>query len=357
MHFGTIKINMNMKNTVKLCLLISIFSVISCKTQQGKFEFVNPGTGSRVLKGDKIHLKLNFPNPAIDSVLYAIDGNVFERKADTATVLFDSNEIGYGNRRLSATVYAAGKEDIAYSEVLIVPPAPKPYAFEVLNTYKHDSTAFTQGLYYDQGTLYESTGMNGRSSVRKVELSTGKVLMKKDLEEKYFGEGMTVVGNKVYMLTWENNMGFVFDKQNFNQLSTFDYQQSKVGWGLTYDGSRFIKSDGTNKLYFLDAATLKETGFVQVFDDNGPVDSINELEYIDGKVYANLYHADKDIVIIIDPTTGVVEGKINFVGLYDGKRASTGNEMNGIAYKSDSKTLLLTGKDWTKLYEVRLKDR
>jgi len=346
-----------MKITAKLCLLVTIISVLSCKTQQGKFEFLTPSTGSRVLKGEKIQLKLNFPNPAVDSVVYAIDGNVFERKVDTTTVLFDSNEIGYGNKRLSATVYAAGKEDITYSELLIVPPAPKPYAFEVVQTYPHDPTAFTQGLYYDGTILYESTGMNGRSSIRKVELATGKVLMKKDLEEKYFGEGMTVVGNEVFMLTWESNIGFVFNKQDFNTIKTFDYQQSKQGWGLTYDGTRFIKSDGSNKLFFLDKSSLKETGFIQVFDDNGPVDSINELEYIDGKVYANLYHADKDIIVIIDPNTGVVEGKINFVGLYDGKRASTGNEMNGIAYKSDAKSLLVTGKDWTKLYEVKLKDR
>ncbi|MFZ4262405.1 glutaminyl-peptide cyclotransferase [Sphingobacterium sp. HJSM2_6] len=346
-----------MKITAKLCLLVTIISVLSCKTQQGKFEFLTPSTGSRVLKGEKIQLKLNFPNPAVDSVVYAIDGNVFERKVDTTTVLFDSNEIGYGNKRLSATVYAAGKEDITYSELLIVPPAPKPYAFEVVQTYPHDPNAFTQGLYYDGTILYESTGMNGRSSIRKVELATGKVLLKKDLEEKYFGEGMTVVGNEVFMLTWESNIGFVFNKQDFNTIKTFDYQQSKQGWGLTYDGTRFIKSDGSNKLFFLDKSSLKETGFIQVFDDNGPVDSINELEYIDGKVYANLYHADKDIIVIIDPNTGVVEGKINFVGLYDGKRASTGNEMNGIAYKSDAKSLLVTGKDWTKLYEVKLKDR
>lgn len=338
-------------------LLLPMLFVAGCKSQKGKLEFVSPTTGSKVLKGEKVQVKLNFPDATLDSVVYAIDGEVFETKTDTSSVLFDSNNIGYGSKRLSAKIYAAGKEDMAYSELLIVPPAPKTYAFEVINTFPHDSTAFTQGLYYDNGVLYESTGMQGRSSLRKVDLKTGKVLLKHDLDGNSFGEGMTVVGDKIYMLTWEDMKGLVFDKASFKQLNTFAYQESKEGWGLTHDGTRFIKSDGSNKLYFLDPVTLKETGSIVIYDDNGTVDAINELEFIDGKVYANLYHADRDEMIIIDPNTGIVEGKVNFVGLYDGKRASTGNEMNGVAYKSDSKTLLVTGKDWTKLYEIRLNER
>ena len=348
---------MKIKFKFPLLLLASLplFITWSCKLQKGKFEFVNPSNGSKVLKGDKVSLKLKFPSTTIDSVVYAIDGEVFERKNDTSEVVFDSNSVGYGNKRLSAKAYSEGKEEIAYSELTIVPPAPKPFDFELINTFPHDSTAFTQGLYYDNGVLFESTGMNGRSSLRKVDLKTGKVIQKKDLEEKYFGEGMTVIGNQIIMLTWENNMGFVFDKATFNEIKTFSYQESKEGWGLTYDGKRLIKSDGSNKLYFLDPSTLKETGHIEVFDDNGPVDSINELEFVDGKVYANLYHADRDEIIVIDPNTGVIEAKINFVRLYDGKRASTGNEMNGIAYKPDSKTFLVTGKDWNKMFEIKFK--
>jgi len=346
---------MSMKLSGLTLLMTPFLLVMSCKSQKGKLEFVNPVTGSKVLKGDKVQVKLNFTDASLDSVVYAIDGEVFERKSDTSTVVFDSNEIGYGNKQLTAKIYSDGKEDMAYSELLIVPPTPKKYVFEVVSIFPHDSTAFTQGLYYDNGVLYESTGMQGRSSLRKVDLNSGKVLQKHDLPSESFGEGMTVVGNKIYMLTWEEMKGLVFDKSSFKQLSTFAYGESKEGWGLTYDGQRFIKSDGTNKLFFLDPTTLKETGSIVIFDDNGPVDNINELEFIDGKVYANLYHADRDIMVIIDPKTGIVEGKVNFVGLYDGKRASTGNEMNGVAYRADSKTLLVTGKDWTKLYEVRIK--
>jgi len=166
-----------------------------------------------------------------------------------------------------------------------------------------------------------------------------------------------VVGDKVYFLTWLNKKGFIYDKVTFKLIKSFDYGKSTEGWGLTYDGKQFVKSDGSANIYFLDPVNLQETGSVQVFDDNGPVDRINELEFVDGKIFANIYDQSKDEVVIIDPATGVVEGRINFVGLYDGLRKSADNEMNGIAYKADTKTFLVTGKDWTKLFEVRLKER
>lgn len=353
MHFGTIKMNTKLKYPLLALMLLFIF-VYSCKTQKGKVEFVNPTSGAKVLKGETIQLRLNFGDTAVDSVVYAVDGDVFERKTDTTAVAFNTEKHGYGSKRLSAKVYAQGKEDVAYSDLLVVPPAPKAYVFEVVNTFPHDSLAFTQGLYYDNGVLYESTGKEERSSLRKVDLKTGKVLQKLDGDGGFFGEGMTVVGDKIYFLTWQNKKGFIYDKTTFKLLKSFDYGKSQEGWGLTYDGKQFLKSDGSANVYTLDPQTLQETGSFQVFDDHGPVDSINELEYVDGLIYANIYDQSKDEVIIINPETGVVEGRINFVGLYDGVRKSYDNEMNGIAYKPDSKTFLVTGKDWTKLYEVRI---
>jgi len=340
-----------------IAVLLPMLFIAGCKSQKGKFEFINPTTGSRVLKGDQVELKLNFPNPIIDSVVYSVDGDFLESKTDTTSLVFDSGSFGYGSKRLSAKVYAEGKENIAYSDLLVVPPAPKPYAFEVVKSYPHDEKAFTQGLYYDNGTLYESTGRNGESTLRKVNLETGEVLQKYDLDEKYFGEGMTVMNDKIVMLTYTTNEGLVFDKNSFKLLKTFTYENKKEGWGLTYDGKRLIQSDGSSQLFFLDPVTFKETGSIRVFDDNGPVEQLNELEYIDGKVYANLYHGDRDEIVIIDPESGIVEGKINFVGMYDGKRASFDNEFNGIAYRPDTETLLVTGKLWTKLFEVKIKGR
>lgn len=347
-----------MKLNYLIAGLMACLIFVGCKTQKGKFEFVTPESGTSMSKGEKVRLALRFPTDAPDSVVYSVDGDILASKTDTSSVEFDADKFNYGNRSLSAKVYYEGKEDIAYTNILIVPAAPTAYQFEVLNTYPHDENAFTQGLQYENGVLYESTGMTGRSSIRKVDLKTGKVLSKTDLTGEDFGEGMTIVDDKIIMLTWVSGKGFVYNKQNLSLVKTFDYANpQQEGWGIAYDGKRLIKTDGSAFLYFLDPVTFRELGSIEVFDNKGAVSSLNELEYVDGKIYANLYHADRDEVVIINPETGVVEGHINFVGLYDGKRKSTGNEMNGIAYNRDSKTFYVTGKDWSKLFEVRLSPR
>lgn len=340
----------------RLFLFFVIFSTafVACKTQRGKFDFIYPESGQTLSKGQRVELRLRFPESAVDSVVYSVDGNVVARKTDTSALLFDTNEFNFGNRSLTAKLYSEGKESIAYSSVVIVPQPPKQYGFEVINVFPHDTLAYTQGLQYDKGFLYESTGQRGRSSLRKVDLKTGNILQKANIDEEHFGEGLTIVDNKIIVLTWTSEIGFVYDKNSFKVLHTFRYPKGRQGWGLTYDGKYLIQSDGSSFLYFLDPNTYQETGAVQVFDNNGPVDKINEMEYIDGKIYANLYYSDRDEVIIINVETGVVEGKINFVGLYDGKRGSTDNEMNGIAYNENTGNLYVTGKDWSKLYEVRL---
>ncbi|MCL7988685.1 glutaminyl-peptide cyclotransferase [Sphingobacterium sp. lm-10] len=347
-----------MKYQAFAVLLSACLFLVGCKSQKGKFEFVAPEAGTSLLKGEKVQLALRFPDETLDSVVYSVDGDLLARKTDTAAIEFDTDKFNYGNRSLSAKIYYAGKEDIAYTNILIVPPPATAYQFEVINTFPHDSNAFTQGLQYENGVLYESTGMQGRSSLRKVDLKTGNVIQKVDLEDELFGEGMTIMGDKIVLLTWMNGVGFVYDKSNLRKLQTFNYANpQQEGWGITYDGTRLIKTDGSAFLYFMDPVTFREQGSLEVFDDHGPVSNLNELEYVDGKIYANLYYADRDEVVIINPETGVVEGKINFVGLYDGKRQSTGNEMNGIAYNASTKNFYVTGKDWTKLFEVRLSPR
>lgn len=357
MPFGNI--NMIKLNKIYAVFVLIGFIVIGCKTQKTKLEFISPQAGKSVLKGEQIQLKLSFPDTTLDSVVYSVDGDVYASKTDTASVVFDTGRFGYGNRSISAKVYYSGKEEMAYSNILIVPPSPKQYGFEVINTFPHDSLAFTQGLQYENGVLYESTGLNERSSLRKVDLRTGKIIQKVDIDPKYFGEGMTIVGNKIIVLTWTSGIGFVYDKSTLKLLQTFNYSNSRrEGWGIAYDGERLIKTDGTSILYFLDSNTYQEIDSIQVFDDNGPVNNLNELEYIDGKLYANLYYPDTDQVVIINPQTGIVEGRINFVGLYDGKRKPIGgNEMNGIAYNKETGHLYVTGKDWNKLFEVKIQER
>lgn len=306
-------------------------------------------------------LTLNFPTTALDSVVYSIDGEKLITKTDTSSVVFNTKEYGYGDRSLSAKIYAEGKEDIAYSNVIVLPPNAKNYAFEVVKEFPHDIKAYTQGLQFADGVLYETTGQPSHlvsegvvTSIRKVDLTTGEIL-KIEKPNGFFGEGMTIVGNKIVFLTWDDNKGFFYDKNSFKKMDEFNYENSKEGWGLTYDGTLLIKSDGSNRLYFLNANTGKEEDSIGVYDENGPVSSLNELEYIDGKVYANIY--GQDIIVIIDPKTGAVEGRINLVGLYTEGRQPNDNELNGIAYDAVAKRLFVTGKLWPKLYEIKLVER
>lgn len=350
---------MNWKPILGLSLM-ALFTMVGCKSQEGKLKFTTPEAGERVVLGKQVKLSLNFPVATIDSVVYSVDGLPLATKKDTSSVVFDSTKYGLGDKSLSAKVYAQGKEDIAYSNVIILPPNPKQYAYEVVNVFPHDSTAYTQGLQFVDGILYEGTGNPSHlpdivTSLRKVDLTTGKILQKVEPKENFFGEGITVIGDKIVFLTWTEGEGYFYDKKSMNRVGTFKYGNSKEGWGLTYDGQRLIKSDGTNSLYFLDPQSGSELGSVRVYDENGPVIELNELEYIDGKVYANVY--GQEIIVIINPESGAVEGRINLVGLNTEGRSEVDNEMNGIAYDHAAKRLFLTGKLWPRLYEIKLVER
>lgn len=328
--------------------------IASCNTQKkaSKFRFETPEAGTVVKVGETVPLKLAFPSEvsSIDSVVYSMDGEVVARAKDSATITLDTEKAGFGSRTLSAKLYHGGEEQVAYSNIVVVPAAPQRYSFKMINQYPHDPEAYTQGLEFDNnGVLYESTGQEGRSSLRTVDYKTGNILKKIDLGPNSFGEGMTIVGDKVIQLTWREKVGFVYNKNTLAKIGEFPYGQSPEGWGLCYDGNRLIKSDGSNRLYFLNKDTYAEEGFIEVYNDKGPMDSLNELEYIDGKVYANVY--TKDIVVIIDPKTGAIEGELNLIGIYP-EKAESNNETNGIAYDRRSKRLFVTGKLWPKLYEI-----
>ncbi len=227
---------------------------------------------------------------------------------------------------------------------------PKEYSYIVISTYPHDKNAFTQGLLFDGGVLYESTGLYGSSSIRRIKLETGEVLQTHELPSQYFGEGITLFDNKIIQLTWQSNKGFVYDKASFELLQTFDY--STEGWGITYDGSRLIMSDGTSNLYFLNTETFQRMGQIEVYDTGGPVDRLNELEYVEGYVYANVWLEEK--IAIINPQTGQVEGWINMKGLQNKENQDLNDVFNGIAYDSKAKRLFVTGKRWPQLFEIKI---
>jgi glutamine cyclotransferase len=225
------------------------------------------------------------------------------------------------------------------------------YTYDVVNAYPHDINAFTEGLVYDNGFLYESTGLNGNSTLRKVELATGRTLQLYSLPEQYFGEGITIFGDRIIQITWQSQKGFVYDKDSFDMVEEFSYPGE--GWGITHDDNRLIMSNGSAILSFLDPATFKIVGTVQVNDGNTPVTNLNELEYINGDVYANVWHQER--VAIINVQTGQIKGWINLAGLYDLSKVDPENVLNGIAYDADGSRLFVTGKRWPQLFEITIK--
>jgi len=233
------------------------------------------------------------------------------------------------------------------------PPAaaePVDYSYRVVNVYPHDTGAFTQGLAYSGGFLFEGTGLRGRSSLRRVTLETGQVVQARALDRQFFGEGIAVVDGRIVQLTWTSGVGFVYDRSTFSLLETFAYDTE--GWGLTHDGTHYIMSDGTPVLRWLDPETFDVTRTVTVADGGRPVSRLNELEYIDGTIYANVWQTDR--VVIIAPDTGRVVGRIDLSGLLTAAERRLADVLNGIAYDPDGDRLFVTGKLWPKLFEIDL---
>jgi glutamine cyclotransferase len=231
------------------------------------------------------------------------------------------------------------------------PGGPLPtYGYEVVRSYPHDRSAFTQGLFVRNGFFYEGTGMNGQSGIRKVKIETGEVLQSRPLAPQYFGEGIVEWKGSIVQLTWQHGIGFVYDAETFAPTRTFTYRGE--GWGITHDGTRLIMSDGTAQLRFLDPATLKETGRVTVRDARGPVENLNELELVKGEVFANVWGSER--IARIAPADGRVTGWIDLAGLLTPTERANADVLNGIAYDAASDRLFVTGKWWPRVFEIKL---
>jgi glutamine cyclotransferase len=251
-------------------------------------------------------------------------------------------------KRLILALMAA----LACAGVARAATAAPQYGYRVVHAYPHDTGAFTEGLFYLDGYLYESTGLEQHSTLRKVDLETGQVVQQISIAPQYFGEGIVAWGHKLIELTWRSHVGFVYDLATFQRLGEFHYPGE--GWALTQDGRRLIMSDGTAQLRFLDPATLKETGRLKVTDNGRPIDNLNELEWVKGEVYANIWQTDR--IARIDPKTGHVLGWIDLSGILPAAERTPGvtDVLNGIAYDARRDRLFVTGKMWPKLYEITL---
>jgi len=224
------------------------------------------------------------------------------------------------------------------------------YRYQIVHTYPHDPSAFTQGLIFLDGVLYESTGLNNRSSLRKVQLETGKVLQQQQVPGEYFAEGLVNWGSDLLQLTWTSKIGFVYDRATFTVKRRFAY--AGEGWGLTKDSARIILSDGSSRLRFLDPKTLQQTGSLNVTDRGRPVTELNELEYVQGEIWANIWQTDR--IARISPFTGIVAGWIDLSGLLKPADKASADVLNGIAYDSATNRIFVTGKLWPKLFEIKL---
>ncbi len=229
---------------------------------------------------------------------------------------------------------------------------PLIWGFRVVATYPHDPEAYTQGLVFIDGMLYEGTGQWGESELRRVDLETGRIVHSHVLNDEHFGEGIVVLDDRIFQITWKAGIAFVYDRESFEQVGTFTYDGE--GWGLTTDGERLIMSDGSNRLTFRDPETFEALDVVEVHDAGQPVTLLNELEYIDGEVWANVYQTDW--VVRIDPSSGTVIGWVDLNGLkqVDDPRWADAGVLNGIAWDADSGRLFVTGKDWPELFEIEL---
>lgn len=343
-----------MKNT--LTLLIFSIVLFSCKRSDKKsVYFLSPAEGLSISSGKDVFIKTDAEPGSFDSIRYFIDNRFAGSRKDTSGISVSTNGLPLGGRLLTAKVFNGNDSTEVITNIqLLASKAPLNYGYIVVNTFPHDTTSYTQGLEYHDGVLYESDGeYEGNSSLRKTELKTGKVLKQINIDPRYFAEGITVIDNKIVQLTYREGVGFEYDKNTFKKLKEFPYTAGREGWGLCFDGKQILNTDGTNNIYFLNKNTYQKEATLEVYDSNGPVDSLNELELIDGKIYANLYM--KDSIAVIDPKTGAVEAYLNLAGILPAKdHFHNTNVLNGIAWDAKGKRLFVTGKKWNKLFEIKI---
>jgi glutamine cyclotransferase len=366
-----------LKYLISLFTLLMVNWTISCSGRAGKetagssknapvtdeeppvtlVKITAPGENAEFRLGDPIKVSLAPENKSRvpDSVLVYFDGKLVtslrsEMWECDVTRDFTSTT---GRKSLKVTAYKGGRARTTITRFVIVYSdlVPKRYGFKISGSYPHDRDAFTQGLFYDNGLLYEGTGQEAGSSLREVELETGRVRRQLNLGPSFFGEGITLYKNRIYQVTWTNKVGFVYDKSTFGQINKIYYHTE--GWGLTTMEDRIVMSDGTNVLYIYEPEMFTVVSRIEVYDNERKVDQLNELEYINGEIWANIWMTD--LIARIDPETGRVLAYIDLKGILNDPGTDTSVKvLNGIAYDPSGNRIFVTGKNWPKLFEIRL---
>jgi glutamine cyclotransferase len=329
---------------------------MSEKKSEKLIKMISPeeNTGFKLNNPVKVILALEDKDKVPDSVLINFNGKaVTSIKSEPWEFSISSAFTGTtGRKSLKVTAYREGRVQNTITRFMIIYSdiVPKHYGYKVVHAYPHDRDAFTQGLVYDKGVLYEGTGEQG-SNLREVELETGKIKRQHNLDASLFGEGIALLNERIYQVTWENKIGFVYEKSTFKLINKIYY--STQGWGLTTVDDKIVMSDGTNILYFYEPGMFTVTSRIEVYDNVHKVDSLNELEYINGEIWANIWMNNH--IARIDPSTGKVLAYIDLKGILpESERTESTDVLNGIAYDEAGKRIFVTGKRWPKLYEIRL---
>ena len=340
---------MHLDKVLKIIIVATLISGCGNSSKPIKHFLIQTNANKNVISNtDTLKLSLSNPsNKKIDSVNYVMNNSAV---AD----IFSLQNSSLGEKMIKAEVFYGGKKEVALQKVIVVNGStPKLYTYELLNTYPHDITSYTQGLEFYNGVLYESTGQYGESKLRALDYKNDAILNNVNLSRSYFGEGLTILNDKIYQLTWKEGRGLIYDVNTFETLGSFNYGQSKEGWGLCNDGRQLYKTDGSENIWILNAETLEEERFVQAYTNKGRLTNLNELEWVEGKIYANRYQ--KNGVAIINPINGAIEAVLDFKDLKNKVTNHPGLDvLNGMAYNPDTKTLFVTGKRWDKLFEVRI---
>jgi glutamine cyclotransferase len=303
-------------------------------------------------------LELGILNPnskTVDSVIYFVNDKKIGSKKGLDKLSFELKDQRLGYQNLKAIVYFDGENSEATTRIELGSNVqPKLLKYKIINTYSHDIASFTEGLEFYKDTLYESTGLNGKSYFRKYDYKSGKVYKQVDLDSQYFGEGITFINNKMYQLTWQNKTGFIYNATTLKLEKTFKYDRDIEGWGLTNDGKYIYQTDKTEKIWKMDPETQKMIDYVNVYSGGSKIPSINELEWINGKIYTNVWQ--KDAIAIVNPANGAVEGILDMSGLRKFVKNPEAEVLNGIAYNPKTKTIFVTGKNWDKMFEITVSE-
>ena len=333
-------------------LIFSLLIINFCENKKNLNNFILLTNEKVFTPGDILRVSVKKINELeYDSIVYYKDN----KKIDSI------HEIGkkLGDKKITVRLFKKNNfKEKSLNIRVLSSLTPKLFTYKIVNEYPHDINSYTQGLEFYNNRLFESIGLKGKSALKEIDYKSGKVLRNLPIDDAYFAEGITLFDKKIYQLTWQSKIGFIYDLESFKLIDSFQYKKSIEGWGLCNDGKSLYKSDGTSKIWKINPNTLEEIDFIQVTTNKSIITKINEMEWINGRIYANTYQFNKDIIIIINPDTGSVEGVVDFNGLKKKvKNHPKIDVLNGIAYNKNSNTIFMTGKNWNKLFELQIVEK